>query len=417
MSLLDGVRVLDLTRAWAGPLAGRVLADLGAEVIHVEYATARGAGVVGTAGFAMTASPDWEWGDMPEPSTRAGLFPDADPGPDPWNRQASFNKLNRSKQSLCVDLHEVEGQAIFRGLVAVSDVVLENYSPRGARGLGVIFDVLREVNPRIVVVSISGYGHTGPHHDRVALGPIIEAESGLAALTGYRKGGPAKLGAAMPDAISGLSGALAVIAALARRDATGEGLHVDVSMLEAFAAIGGEAFLVASDTGVAPVRHGNRSLQWAPQGAYPCAGDDEWIAITVRSPAEWRRLVELLDVPPLRDSRFADPAVRAREQPYLDRIIAAWTTGQTKWAAWRHLRDRDLVAFPVLTNSDLVHDEQLAARGFMVEWDQPGIGPRLYPGVPIRFDPPLEYEVRPGAARAAQPPDPAPTPRLRRGDH
>ncbi len=265
MTLLDGVRVLDLTRAWAGPLAGRMLADLGAEVIHIEYATARGAGVVGTAGFAMTASPDWEWGDMPEPGTRAGLFPDADPGPDPWNRQASFNKLNRSKQSLCVDLHEVEGQEIFRGLVAVSDVVLENYSPRGARSLGVVFEVLRDVNPRIVLVSISGYGHTGPNHDRVALGPIIEAESGLAALTGYRKSGPAKLGAAMPDGISGLNGALAVLAGLARRDATGEGLHVDISMLESFAAIGGEAFLVASETGIAPDRHGNLSAQWAPR--------------------------------------------------------------------------------------------------------------------------------------------------------
>ena len=296
-----------------------------------------------------------------------------------------------------MDLHEAEGQEIFRGLVAVSDVVLENYSPRGARSLGVVFEVLRDVNPRIVLVSISGYGHTGPNHDRVALGPIIEAESGLAALTGYRKSGPAKLGAAMPDGISGLNGALAVLAGLARRDATGEGLHVDISMLESFAAIGGEAFLVASETGIAPDRHGNLSAQWAPQGAYRCGGDDEWIAITVRSPAEWRRLVDLLDAPPLRHRRFADPAVRIREQPYLDRMIESWTSGQTKWNAWRQLRDRDLVAFPVLTNGDLVHDEQLTARGFMVEWDQPGIGPRLYPGVPIRFDPPLEYEVRPAA--------------------
>jgi crotonobetainyl-CoA:carnitine CoA-transferase CaiB-like acyl-CoA transferase len=397
MSLLGGVRVLDLTRAWAGPLAGRMLADLGAEVIHIEYAAARGAGVVGTAGFNMTASSDWEWGEMPEPSIRAGLFPDANPGPDPWNRQASFNKLNRSKQSLCVDLHEPEGQKIFRGLVAVSDVVLENYSPRGARSLGVEFETLRDVNPRIVVVSISGYGHSGPNHDRVALGPIIEAESGLAGLTGYRKGGPNKLGAAMPDAITGLNGAAATIAALACRDATGAGLHADVSMLESFAAIGGEAFLAASDSGVAPDRRGNRSLRWAPQGAYRCAGNDEWIAITVRSTAEWRRLVEVLDAPPLRDPRFADPAVRSREQPYIDRIIESWTAGQSKWGAWRQLRDRDLVAFPVMTNSDLVHDEQLNARGFMVEWDQPGIGPRLYPGIPIRFDPPLEYEIRPAA--------------------
>ena len=129
--MLHGVRVLDLTRAWSGPLAGRFLADLGADVIHIEYSTARAAGVAGAKGYASSAAPDWRWGDLPEPSVRAGVFPDADPGPDPWNRQASFNKLNRNKRSLCVDLHETEGLEIFQGLVAVSDVVLENYSPRG----------------------------------------------------------------------------------------------------------------------------------------------------------------------------------------------------------------------------------------------------------------------------------------------
>jgi crotonobetainyl-CoA:carnitine CoA-transferase CaiB-like acyl-CoA transferase len=223
MSLLEGVRVLDLTRAWAGPLAGRMLGDLGAEVIHIEYTLARAAGVIGTKGYDLGSSPGWEWGDLPDPGVRAGVFPDADPGPDPWNRQGSFNKLNRNKKSICLDLHQTEGQQIFRDLVAVSDVVLENYSPRGARGLGAVFDVLRDVNPRIIVVSISGYGHTGPGHDRVALGPIIEAESGLAALTGYRGGAPTKFGGAMPDAIAGLNAAIGTITALAERDAGARG--------------------------------------------------------------------------------------------------------------------------------------------------------------------------------------------------
>jgi crotonobetainyl-CoA:carnitine CoA-transferase CaiB-like acyl-CoA transferase len=398
---LADVRVLDLTRAWAGPLAGRFLADLGAEVIHVEYSTARGAGVAGPNGFPEGVDEEWSWGDLPEASIRAGIFADADPGDEPWNRQASFNKLNRGKKSLCLDLHDPEGSETFRRLVAESDVVLENYSPRGAIGLGVVFDLLREVNPRIVVVSVSGYGHTGPSCDRVALGPIIEAESGLAALTGHRRGGPTKLGAAMPDAIAGLNGAIAIIAALEERDATGEGQYVDISMLESFVAIGGEYLLATSAAGRAPSRRGNRSADWSPQGVYRCSGEDEWIGVAVRTTSEWHRLVDLVGAPPLTDPRFVDLSVRIREQPYIDRLVGAWTQTRSKWEAGQALRTSGIAAMPVLTNADLVHDPHLNERGFITEWEQPGVGTRLYPGRPIRFDPPLADPLRPSAPLGA----------------
>jgi crotonobetainyl-CoA:carnitine CoA-transferase CaiB-like acyl-CoA transferase len=285
--------------------------------------------------------------------------------------------------------------------VALSDVVLENYSPRGALGLGVVFELLREVNPRIVVVSVSGYGHTGPGSDRVALGPIVEAESGLAALTGYRRGGPTKLGAAMPDAIAGLNGAIAVIAALDKRDATGEAQYVDVSMLESFVGIGGDYVLAASASGRAPDRLGNRSTEWAPQGVYRSAGDDEWISLAVRTTAEWDRLVQLVGATPLSDPRLRHPAARRLEQPYVDRLVGAWTQARDKWEAWQALRQVGIAAMPVLTNADLVHDPHLNARQFIVEWDQPGVGPRLYPGRPIRFDPPLIEPLRPSAPLGA----------------
>jgi crotonobetainyl-CoA:carnitine CoA-transferase CaiB-like acyl-CoA transferase len=395
--MLRGVRVLDMTRAWAGPLAGRFLADLGADVIHVEYASSRAGGVVGPNGYPVDPSPGWTWGDLPQPALRGGVFPDADPGPDPWNRLGFFNKLHRNKKSLCVNLQQPDGSEIFRKLVAVSDVVLENYSPRAARSLGVDFERLKEINPRIVVVSVSGYGHSGPRHDRVALGPIIEAESGLASLTGYARGGPMKFGAALADPIAGLNGAVAVLAALSERDATGEGQFVDISMLESFVGIGGEAIVAASATGRAPARRGNRSERWAPQGVYPCAGDDHWVAIAARSTDEWSRLVAVLVSSPLADVRFLDPAVRLREQPYIDAEIRAWTSARTKWDAWRLLRDQRIAAMPVLSSGDLVHDAQLVSREFLIEWDQPGVGPRHYPGPPIHFEPPFDHEIVPAA--------------------
>ncbi len=141
---------------------------------------------------------------------------------------------------------------MFDRLVAVSDVVLNNYSPRGVKSLGIDYDTLKAINPKIIAVSLSGFGSTGPDQDRVSWGPMLESFSGLAATTGYPDGGPLKMGAALPDPMGGTHCAFAVLAALSERDRTGQGMFLDISQLETYAAAGGEMYLAASITGEAP---------------------------------------------------------------------------------------------------------------------------------------------------------------------
>ena len=244
---LDGVRVLEFSIAWAGPFAGRFLADLGAEVIKVEHPNARGAGVTGAGGFRAKGDlAGWRWGQLPGPVFRSGIYPDADPGERPWNRQGVFNKMNRNKKSLAIDLKAAGARDVLADLVRASDVVLDNYSPRGVKSLGIDHESLARWNPRIISVSLSGYGHTGPDRMRVSWGPILESHSGMAAMTGYAGGGPLKMGVALPDPVGGLHCAVAVLTALAERDRTGRGFFVDISQLETYAAIGGDAYLTAS---------------------------------------------------------------------------------------------------------------------------------------------------------------------------
>ena len=396
--ILDGVRVLELSIAWAGPLAGRFLADLGAEVIKVEHPTARGAGIVGAGGYRVAEDlSGWVWGTLPGPVFRPGVYPDADPGEQPWNRQGLYNKMNRNKKSLCIDLKTPGGREVFDRLVAKSDVVLNNYSPRGVRSLGIDYDSLSAINPEIIAVSLSGYGSTGPDQERVSWGPMLEAHSGMAATTGYPDRGPIKMGAAMPDPIGGTHCAFAVLAALSERDRTGHGLFLDISQLETYASIGGELFLTASVTGAAPARNGNRSLQFAPQGVYPCAGDDAWIAITVADDDEWTRLASLIDVEAVRRPALRSVAARFECHDQLDDTIAAWTRHRDKFELMHLLQGAGVTACASFSNGDLVHDAHLRERGFMVEWDQPHVGPRLYPGFPIHFSrtPPLPMRPTP----------------------
>ena len=197
-ALLDGLRVLDLTIAWAGPLAGRFLADMGADVIHIERPTGRAAPALDPGTRAALRA--WRWGTLPEPKTRGAVYPDADPGERPWNRSGVFNKINRNKRSLCLDLKQPDGAAIFRRLVAISDVLIENNSARAMPGLGFGYDTLAAINERLVMISMPGFGSTGPYAAWLSLGPIIEAASGLAGATGYRDGGPLKPGVAFAEA-------------------------------------------------------------------------------------------------------------------------------------------------------------------------------------------------------------------------
>jgi crotonobetainyl-CoA:carnitine CoA-transferase CaiB-like acyl-CoA transferase len=392
--ILKGVRVVEFTLAWAGPLAARWLADLGAEVIHLEHRTARGLGVTGVGGFRATEeSQDWKWGELPGPVFRSGLYPDGDPGERPWNRQGLFNKMQRNKLSLCMDVKTPEGHEVLWDLIKVSDVVLDNLSPRGIRSMGLDWESVSEVKEDLIRVSLSGYGHTGPDQMRPSWGPILEAHSGMTWATGYPDSGPLKLGAALPDPIGGLHAVFATLAALDERERTGKGGFIDCSQFETYSALAGDMYLDASVSGKAPPRLGNRSHNRAPQGVYPCAGEEEWVAISVESDGEWDALADLLGGG-MKDPGLAGLKGRRARHDAIDAAIASWTSGRDRFEAMRELQARGIRASALMTNEDLVDGEQMNARGFIVEWDQVDVGPRRFPGFPLHFEDPAEIPMK-----------------------
>ena len=254
---LAGVQVLEFSVAWAGPLAGRFMADLGADVIKLEHPTSRGLSLSGPGAEPWDPA-KWTWGTIPPPTHRNGTYPDADPGEHWWNRLGYFNKINRGKRSLCIDLKAPGGREVFEELVRRADVVLNNYSPRGVRSLGIDRDTLRAVNPRIVTIDLSGFGATGPGAEQVSWGPILDATSGIAEATGYADSGPYKQGLAFPDAVGGVHGAFAILAALHERDRTDGPVHLDISQQETLLGLAGDLALRASVTGTSPARRGPR---------------------------------------------------------------------------------------------------------------------------------------------------------------
>ena len=381
--LLEGIRVLELTIGWAGPFAGQYLGDLGAEVILIEGPASRGLGAGGVSRARIEAErSQWTWGQLAGPASRAGIFPDADPGDHPWNRGGHFNNYNRNKLSLCMDMKAPGASKVFLDLVRVSDVVLCNFSPEGQRHLGVDHDELARHNPMIITVQLTGYGLTGPAAPRRSWGPILEGHSGLAAATGYEDSGPMKMGVALPDAIGGLHGVVAVLGALRQRDEVGHGFAVDVSQLETYSSYGGETYLAASVRGEAPARRGNRSLDAVPQGVYRCEGTDEWVAISVESDREWEALGGVIGED-LRQEAWATKDGRRAAEDDIDRRIEAWTTLRSKHEVMHTLQAAGVRAGAVLTNKEIVEDPHMAARGLMVEWDQVDVGRRAFHGNPI----------------------------------
>ena len=347
---LAGIRVLELTTAVAGPVAAHILGDMGAEVIKIEQPSARSA--------TVTAPPPREG------------------APDrPYNRIPTFNELNRSKRHLPLDLGRPEGKAILLRLAAISDVVIENFSPRVVGNLGVDYAVVREVNPSIIYVSMPAFGKTGPYATLASYGPGIDAMSGLSHLTGYPDRGPGKPANYFCDQNSALLAVFSTLAALRHLRLTGEGQYIENSMLDGELQAVAPALMDASLNGRAQTRTGNRHAWMAPHGVYRCAGEDEWVAIAVTDDERWRALCRVIERDDLAgDSALAELAGRVERHDELDAAIEAWTATREPREVERLLQAAGVAAGAVLDIAQATDDPQLLHRETLVSVEHPEMG-------------------------------------------
>ncbi len=355
---LSGIRVVDMTWAWAGPHGTQLLATLGAEVIKIESrARLDHSRLRSLMGGAMTGDPD---------------------------DSAIFNDLNLNKLSLTLDLRKEAARDLLRDLVRVSDVLVQNMRPGVLERLGLAYEALVEIRPDLIMLSSSAVGSTGPEKSYAGYAPTFSSMCGIADLTGYPDGPPMPLGGSV-DLRVGTSGALSVLAALYRRQRTGEGQHIDLSSTEVISSMMGEAFLEHSMTGRVPVRRGNRHDVMAPHGCYACIGEDRWVSIAVGSDEEWIALKRAIDVPALSGEAYAGPTERWRNQDALDRIVESWTrTKEVDWVV-SHLQAAGVPAMRVHVSDSIASDPHLLSRGFIQTVDHPKLGPRQVVGLPWRF--------------------------------
>ena len=342
---LEGIRIIDSSYVFAGPYACGLLGDLGAEVIKVE-----GPG-----------RPEFTRG-----GAFSGVLPDNCAGADPWNRTSTYNLVNRGKKSLVVDLTRKEGREVLIDLIKVSDVIIENFTPRVMRRWGLDYPNMKALNPDIVLVSNTGYGHGGPFSSYPAQATTQEATHGLAAATGYRGGEPSKAGQSFVDFLAAWACMMAVLLGLRYRRRFGRGLWADVGMYQLGCYNVSEYILDWIANGAPGARIGNRHRQFAPQGCYRCAGDDAWCALSVRDDEEWVALCGVIGRPELAtDPRFATEPARRAHHDAIDEIIGQWTRSVTKIEAMERLQAAGVPAGAVLDGRDLHLDPHLKARGLL----------------------------------------------------
>jgi crotonobetainyl-CoA:carnitine CoA-transferase CaiB-like acyl-CoA transferase len=356
---LAGIRIVDLTMVWAGPYGTKLLADLGAEVIKIE-------------------------GPARSDLTRILTIPANREFDRPFDASRYFNEYNRNKLGMAVDVRHPSGRAVVRQLAAKSDVLIENFRPGVIDRLGFGYKDLKEINPRIIVVSLPGFSSYPPEASVPAYGPNIEQMGGLAYLNGYLGGPPHKSGISYGDPLAGVGGAAAVLLALLHRQRTGAGQYVEVSQRNLLLGMIGDA-LVAHQIGAPLTRTGSRSTLYAPQGAYPAApsraagqGADPvpcWVAVSVVTDDQWRALCATIARDDLAvDEELAVVTGRMRAHDHLDEAIADWTRQRTADDAARQLQAAGVPAAPVMAPADLVRDANLLARDFFRTLPHPGYG-------------------------------------------
>jgi len=355
---LEGLRVIDFTAFWAGPTVTHILAALGADVIKVE-GLSRPDGMRFSGGRPPTVEQWWEWGPV-------------------------FLTCNGGKRDLTLELSEPEGRDIALRLIATADLVVENFSPRVMAGFGLDWPDIQEASPRVTMIRMPAFGLDGPWRDRVGFAQTMEQASGMAWLTG-QAGGPPLIPRGVCDPIAGLHAAFAALAALEVREATGYGMQLECTMVEAALNVAAEALLEASVNGRELRRDGNRGPGASPQGVYRCVGDDEWVALAVLDDTGWQGLAGLLGEAELAGrGDLATEAGRRAAADELDAAIGAWTAGLTPGEAEARLRQAGVAATRVAAPSDLLNDPQLLARGFWEQVSHPVAGNILTTSLPFR---------------------------------
>jgi len=364
---LEGVRVIDLTKIVAGPNATRMLATMGAEVIRVE------------------------WNDQRALDLLRGVRPVVAGGDgDNLNRSGLFNNINPGKYGITLNMSLPQGRDLFRQLIAKATVLCENYSPAQMDRWELGYEELRKINPRLIYMQITGMGKSGTYNNYVSVGPTAQALSGLTHMSGFPEPmPPAGWGYSYLDHSTGYYGSILVLAALYRLKRTGRGCYVDISQTEAGILLSGTATLEAQLTGKKTTRFGNRShsADWAPHGAYPCRGADEWIAIAIQNDDQWRSLTTVLGSSELaQDTRFVTASGRKASEDELDRRLAEITRKEDRYDLMERLQARNIPAGVVQKSSDRAErDPQLKHRGYFVQLPHSEIGSWPIEGFPAKF--------------------------------
>jgi len=365
---LAGIRIIDLCHEWAGPHAGRLMADFGAEVIKVEY-------------FRRLDH-------MRGPRKQNQMY----------DKPARYLQLNRNKRSVTLDLKEARDRGVYADLIRRSDVVLSNMRPGVLERLGFGYDALKALKPDIILVALSACGQSGPEASYCGYGAGLEAISGVQSVTAYGRDSEPRRIREM-DVTNGIMGAAAIMTALVHRQRTGAGSFVDLSEVESPAhSLGGEHLLEYACNGRSTRPLGNRHPERAPHGCYRCQGDDAWVVISVGTSAEWAALCEATGHPEWRaDPRFTTLEARLRHHDALDALIAQWTATQPKIAAMERLQAAGVPAGAVMDAADLHADPHLAARGYFRRPREAPDAP-LYSGFPFRLSGGGGEVRRPGPA-------------------
>jgi len=346
---LEGVRVLDFTRMYGGPLGTMILAELGAEIIKVE--------VPGGGDSIRTTAPLTE-------------------GQESYR----FVVLNRGKQGITLNLHAEEGQRICKELVKKCDVLVENFTPGVMESYGLGYEQLKSHNPHLIYASISGFGSTGPYHSQVAFDTIIQAMGGLVAVNGHPDAPPTKVGPAMADFLGGIFSIIAILAALQYRTKTNQGQFVDISMQDCIWYITAIQFLPSYVlTGQEAKRLGNSQIEVTPFNIYKAK--DGYIVIGVVTVDQWHRLLEVIGREDLKDvPEYAGQVTRIKYVEEIDAIVGKWTKRRTVDEMIKLLRAADLACSPVPTFGQVAKDPQLASRNMQVDVEQLISGKLRVPG-------------------------------------